>query len=75
MQRSTHPSFEIRPVSLEVRLPSEVAAEAQKLQRTEPDLLNRIVLLGMTQRTLYHRLGEPEGTRPLTGRSDGRPET
>lgn len=50
-----------RSVQLNVRLPNDLAAEAEKVQRSDPDFLSRVVQYGLTRRSIYHRLREAEG--------------
>ena len=49
-----------RTVQLNVRLPQDVAAAAEELQRTDPDFLSRIIQYGLTRRTIYRLLREVE---------------
>lgn len=50
-----------RSVRLNVRLPKDVASEAEEVQRSDPDLLSRVVQYGLTRRSIYNRLRETEG--------------
>jgi hypothetical protein len=43
-------------VELRVQLPRSVAAEVEKVQRTDPEMLSRILFYGMTRRTIYETL-------------------
>ena len=45
-----------RSVNLSVRLPTEVASEAEEVQRSDPDFLSRVIQYGLTRRTIYRRL-------------------
>lgn len=49
-----------RSVQLNVRLPQDVAAEAEEVQRSDPDFLSRIIQYGLTRRTIYRSLREVE---------------
>lgn len=49
-----------RSVQLNVRLPQDVAAEAEEVQRSDPDFLSRIVQYGLTRRAIYRSLREVE---------------
>ena len=49
-----------RSVQLNVRLPQDVAAEVEAVQAADPDFLSRIVLYGITRRSIYRRLRESE---------------
>lgn len=50
-----------RSVRLNVRLPNDVASEAEEVQRSDPDFLSRVIQYGLTRRSIYHRLRETEG--------------
>jgi hypothetical protein len=41
-----------------VRLPRDVAAQAEEVQRTDPEFLSRVVLYGLTRRSIYRHLRE-----------------
>lgn len=59
-----------RSVRLNVRLPNDVASEAEEVQRSDPDFLSRVIQYGLTRRSIYHRLRETEGRgAPLVSRS------
>jgi len=45
-------------VQLNVRLPRDIAAQAEEVQRTDPEFLSRVVLYGMTRRSIYRHLRE-----------------
>ena len=49
-----------RSVQLNVRLPQDVAAEAEEVQRSDPDFLSRIIQYGLTRRAIYRSLRELE---------------
>ncbi len=49
-----------RSVQLNVRLPNDIAAEAEEVQRSDPDFLGRVIQYGLTRRTIYRRLREAE---------------
>ncbi len=40
-------------VNLTVKLPTDMAAEAEVAQRDEPEFLSRVVLYGLTRRAIY----------------------
>lgn len=48
--------WETRSVQLEVRLPRDIAEQAEEVQRTDPEFLSRIVLYGLTRRSIYKHL-------------------
>lgn len=49
-----------RSVQLNVRLPNDIATEAEEVQRSDPDFLGRVIQYGLTRRTIYRRLREAE---------------
>ncbi len=59
-------------VELRLHLPRSVAAEVEKVQRTDPEMLSRILLYAMTRRTIYETLvsratvGESAALTPQT---------
>lgn len=48
--------WETCSVQLNVRLPREVAEKAEQVQETDPDFLSRVVLYGLTRRSVYNHL-------------------
>jgi len=53
--------WETRSVQLSVELPRDIAAQAEEVQRTDPDFLSRIVLYGLTRRSIYRHLRDGRG--------------
>ncbi len=47
-------------VQLEVRLPRDLAAEVAEVERSDPEFLSRVVLYGLTRRSIYRRMREGE---------------
>ena len=43
-------------VELRVHLPKSVAVEVEQVQRTDPEMLSRILCYAMTRRTIYETL-------------------
>jgi hypothetical protein len=43
-------------VDLRVRLPRNVAAQVEEVQKRDPDMLSRIVLYAVTRRTIFDHL-------------------
>jgi len=67
--------WETCSVQLNVRLPRDVAAQAEEVQKTDPEFLSRVVLYGLTRRSIYRHLREqgqagtdlpPEALRPTS---------
>ncbi len=52
--------YEERSVELTVRLPREIADQAEEVQRTDPEFLSRVVLYGLTRRSIYRHLRRSE---------------
>ncbi len=50
--------WETRSVQLSVRLPADIAAQAEEVQESDPEFLSRVVLYGLTRRSIYHHLRE-----------------
>jgi len=49
-----------RAVQLNVRLPKDLASQAEEVQQADPDFLSRIIVYGLTRRSIYRRLREAE---------------
>jgi len=60
--------WETRSVQITVRLPRDIADQAEEVQRTDPEFLSRVVLYGLTRRSIYRHLRDREeestGTSP-----------
>jgi hypothetical protein len=50
--------WETRSVQITVRLPHGIAEQAEEVQRADPEFLSRVVLYGLTRRSIYHQLRE-----------------
>lgn len=50
--------WETCSVQLNVRLPRDIAAQAEEVQKSDPDFLSRVVLYGLTRRSIYRHLKE-----------------
>ncbi|MEX0907335.1 MAG: hypothetical protein WD054_03310 [Gemmatimonadota bacterium] len=48
--------WETCAVDLRVRLPKNVAAEVEEVQKRDPEMLSRIVLYAVTRRTIFDHL-------------------
>lgn len=48
--------WETCSVQLNVRLPRDVAAQAEEVQKSDPEFLSRVVLYGLTRRSIYRHL-------------------
>ena len=68
--------WETRSVQLSVRLPRDIAAQAEEVQESDPDFLSRVVLYGLTRRSIYRRLREHDNgaaPEPTPGASQPAP--
>ncbi len=54
--------WETCSVQLNVRLPRDIAAQAEEVQKTDPEFLSRVVLYGLTRRSIYRHLRENPGS-------------
>ncbi|TVP75598.1 MAG: hypothetical protein EA352_07820 [Gemmatimonadales bacterium] len=43
-------------VQLNVRLPKDIARQAEEVQKSDPEFLSRVVLYGLTRRSIYRHL-------------------
>jgi len=59
--------WETRTVQINVRLPRDIAAQAEEVQESDPEFLSRVILYGLTRRSIYRHLKGKEST---LGRSD-----
>lgn len=60
--------WETCSVQLNVRLPRDIAAQAEEVQKSDPEFLSRVVLYGLTRRSIYRHL------RDRSEQSGGAPE-
>lgn len=59
--------WEMSTVQLSVRLPRDIAAEAEEVQKTDPEFLSRVVLYGLTRRSIYRHLRDRGAVAPDAG--------
>ena len=52
------PLWETRSVEITVRLPHDIAEQAEEVQKADPEFLSRVVLYGLTRRSIYQQLRE-----------------
>jgi len=67
--------WETRSVQLSVKLPRDIAAQAEEVQETDPDFLSRVVLYGLTRRSIYRHLREHDVDTPPGLAPDVTPST
>jgi len=48
--------FEYKEIQITIRLPDDIAEQAIKVEQDDPDFLSRVVLYGLTRRSIYHQL-------------------
>lgn len=48
--------WETCSVQLKVRLPREIAQQAEEVQESDPEFLSRLVMYGLTRRSVYRHL-------------------
>jgi hypothetical protein len=65
--------WETRSVQLSVRLPRDIAAQAEEVQQTDPEFLSRVVLYGLTRRSIYHHLRDADGDGEVDAPQDAPP--
>ena len=46
-------AHETREVTIKITLPHDIADQAEEIQRTDPEFLSRVVLYGLTRRSIY----------------------
>lgn len=59
--------WETCSVQLSVRLPRDIAAQAEAVQETDPEFLSRVVLYGLTRRSIYRHLRQGDEVERLAG--------
>ena len=48
--------WETCSVQLTVRLPRDIALQAEEVQNADPEFLSRVILYGLTRRSIYRHL-------------------
>ena len=54
--------WETRSVQLSVQLPSEIADQAEEAQAADPEFMSRVILYGLTRRSIYRHLRQKESS-------------
>ena len=62
-------TWETCSVQLTVRLPRDIALQAEEVQRTDPEFLSRVILYGLTRRSIYRHLRQQSREEP--GETEG----
>ena len=50
--------WETRAVTIQVTLPTDIAAQAEQVAIEDPEFLSRVILYGLTRRSIYRHLRE-----------------
>ena len=50
--------WETKSVQITVRLPHDIAEQAERVQKTDPEFLSRVVFYGLTRRSIYRHIRE-----------------
>ncbi len=58
-----------KAVQLEVQLPADVAAEAREVQESDPRFLERVILYGLTRRSIFEDMSD-QAARERSDRAD-----
>lgn len=66
--------WETRSVQLSVRLPSDIAAQAEEVQESDPEFLSRVVLYGLTRRSIYRHLRQNDVEKALQAEEGSQPQ-
>lgn len=66
--------WETRSVQLTVRLPSDIAAQAEEVQESDPEFLSRVVLYGLTRRSIYRHLRQNDVEKALQAEEGSQPQ-
>lgn len=59
--------WETRSVELNVSLPRDMAAQLEEVQRTDPELLSRMITYGLTRRAIYRQLKDQRSAEADAG--------
>ena len=65
--------WETRSVEITVLLPHDIAEHAEEVQKTDPEFLSRVVLYGLTRRSIYHQLRDRPQEQPSASYPAPRP--
>ena len=71
-EESTDDMWETRRVHLNVSLPRDVAKKAEAVQESDPEFLSRVLVSGLTRRSIYEYLREHEESLSRSGDGDAR---
>ena len=59
--------WETRSVQISIDLPSDIAAQAEEFQASDPEFLSRVVLYGLTRRSIYQQLRDADQVADSAG--------
>ena len=57
-------AWETCSVQLTVRLPRDIALQAEEVQSADPEFLSRVILYGLTRRSIYRHLRQQSQEEP-----------
>jgi hypothetical protein len=60
-------------MQITVKLPHDIAEQAEQVQKEDPEFLSRVVLYGLTRRSIYHQLRERSQDRSSVDLPSPRP--
>ena len=66
--------WETRSVQLSVRLPNDIATQAEEVQESDPEFLSRVVLYGLTRRSIYRHLRQNDVEKALQAEEGSQPQ-
>jgi len=66
--------WETCSVHLNVRLPRDIALQAEEVQKSDPEFLSRVVLYGLTRRSIYRHLKDRSDRKEGTEQVGSAPE-
>lgn len=61
-----------RAINLNVRLPRAIAEQAEAVHEEDPEFLSRVVLYGLTRRSVYEQLRSADERSPAIPSAPGR---
>lgn len=66
--------WETCSVQLNVRLPQDMAEHVREVERSDPEFLTKLLLYGLTRRSIYQQLREGYPTPPIHSEGETLPE-
>jgi hypothetical protein len=66
--------WETCSVHLSVRLPRDIAEQAEEVQKTDPEFLSRVIMYGLTRRSIYRHLRDRDDRQDELDRTASAPQ-